>query len=221
VGSAASNVALVGNTFSFRKLFDPDLGDATPLVWLDAGASPTFVFNDLHRPMPYFAGEGEIAAAIMLEGAAGGVYVGNRLSWDELLAPPPGSLAFFGRQGGAGAFAPSVVAGNSIAMGERTHAFQDGASSLGWEAVEALALDQPASFAPNLVTADCTSSRTSDGLSFEPPSGACLGAAGDAGARVQALDEELPPTSRLGLRHDRLGRLRPLEGADTGSIQAK
>lgn len=226
IGPDSTNVALVGNTLSLHTTTDPGFADTTPLIQLDAGADPTLIFNDFRTFVPLWAGEGEVAPALQLTGPAEGIYLGNRLFWeqaywDDQPFVPDAITAFFARSSGLGEFAPKRVSGNALPPRPMAHPYHDGATTFDWTAVEALATEQGSHDAPNLLTEDCVSEASWDGDFFGPPRGACLGAAGNAGAQAEALDEQLPPSSRLGLRHDRRGRLRPLEGADIGSLQAR
>ena len=209
IGSGSTNVAVVGSAIAFR---DPYV-DSLPLVVVASGAQPTFLLNDFYWPLSFGA-----AQAFVVEGGAQGVFWGNRFwatGWDEGT-----DLVFFQTpQAGPTGFAPQVIAGNWIVRAPSSFAWSDGANRGGWAGIEANATNQPSNAAPNLETDDCATSVPDGGWPL-PGKGACLGAAGDAGGWLRAIEGQLPISHQFGVRFDYMGRDRPAHGADIGATQS-
>lgn len=213
-------VVVVGNQFEFAYLQDviviPPSVDETPMIEVAPGGTPSILFNDFWRMRTVTEG-GAVAPAIHFEGDGGGDIVGNRLFW-EVGEVEEADRAFISWSG-LGSLLPARVYGNAMHLGERAAPFANAGVAADWDAIEALATQQPEDAAPNLSVADCATGRDFLEPWFDPAGGSCRGAAGAGGERLEALEAEVAPERRAGLRYDRYGVRRPLRGASIGSLE--
>jgi len=198
---SSTNVALIGNVFDSSGV--TVIGQDAPFVRLKNGAAPSLLFNDFYRDELAEVSELDPSSAILLDGEASGIFVGNRV-WT---GGAPSRVSFF-KGGSLEAFGPSMIYGNAIVPGATV--WSDGQSGVGWFAVEARAHGQPSGAAPNLTTVECGAWL---------PLGICRTGTGDGGKQLKELDGKVGLHLRNWLDLDWQGKRRPENEASIGASQ--
>lgn len=215
VGAPSENVAVVGSAIAYSSASASKID----LVRLAAGATPTFLFNDIYRAY-WMSPTTTLGSAFRAMGNdTGGVYAGNRY-WVENALKTGIEYAFFDTLGSPG-FAPTLVAANAIADVDTNTYFAlraDDGLPKDWPSLESGPTQ-----GTNMNSDACATVWFAGGASWAPAATAsCANGARLATTQALGIESALAAPDCVGVEFDYTGFRRPEDNESSiGATQSR